>query len=340
MGFELPHIRGRGPNLGLTLSLSPETTVPLNRPALVLGTGSRSVPDARKWTAQVMRDLGRDDLVESTELGVTELVTNALLHAQTPIEVRVRGTREHPRVEVSDASPVPPELPAKATFDAQQQEELLLTFGRGLHLVARASEAWGADIELDGKVVWFVPAREFNDGEGIAGTITGLPDPEPAGDSEDLIEIELLRVPVWNYIGFQRHYREVRREVRLLSLANAQEYPLAKRLSEVFDKLERPLRSQLRDDRVVAARAEGTQHIDIRVHMTRTDASGIEQLIELLDLADEFCRTQRLLSLARSPEQVSFQNWFLCEFVRQSNGQPAQAWPSEQPPRVRQTSAS
>ena len=48
--------------------------------------------------------------------------------------------------------------------------------------------------------------------------------------------------------------------------------------------------------------------------------------IELLDLADEFCREERLLSLARTPEQRRFQRWLLGEFVRQGDGEDPIAW--------------
>src|SRR6478752_4254635 len=85
-----------------------ETTVPLNRPALSLGSGPRGVQNARRWVVDVCTDIGREDLAECAELGVSELVTNALLHADAPYDVRVRGTREHPRVEVRDGSQEPP----------------------------------------------------------------------------------------------------------------------------------------------------------------------------------------------------------------------------------------
>ena len=78
--------------------------MPLNRPALSLGAGPRGVQDARRWVVGTFRDIGRDDLVECAEMAVSEVVTNALLHGAPPIQVRVRGTREHPRVEVSDGS--------------------------------------------------------------------------------------------------------------------------------------------------------------------------------------------------------------------------------------------
>ena len=71
--------------------------MPLNRPALSLGSGPRGVQDTRRWVSATFADIGRTDLAECAELGVSELVTNALLHAVPPIYVAVRGTREHPR---------------------------------------------------------------------------------------------------------------------------------------------------------------------------------------------------------------------------------------------------
>ena len=79
-----------------------------------------------------------------------------------PIKVRVRGTWEHPRVEVIDGSTEPPILPGSEPLG--DDDDLLLTFGRGLGIVARCSTAWGAEIEDDGKVVWFVPAARAQRG--------------------------------------------------------------------------------------------------------------------------------------------------------------------------------
>ena len=66
--------------------------MPLNRPALNLGPGPRSVQEARRWVIGTFRDIERHDLVECGELGVSELVTNALMHGQAPVRVRAGGS--------------------------------------------------------------------------------------------------------------------------------------------------------------------------------------------------------------------------------------------------------
>ncbi|MFC4784355.1 ATP-binding protein [Nocardioides sp. MAHUQ-72] len=278
--------------------------------------------NARRWVVDTCTDIDRPDLIECAELGVSELVTNALLHADPPIQVRVRGTREHPRVEVRDGSLEPPRLPETHPTD---EDELLLTFGRGLGIVARCADAWGAEIEDDGKVVWFAPSSQVRD-ELAEGIITGVVDPAPREPRPDDVAVKVVGVPLRTYLRFQHHYRELRREVRLLALTHEADYPLAKDLSDVFGSLERQLRDGMGADQIDAAIREGRELTDLHVTMPAEDAGKIGHFIELLDLADAFCREERLLSLARTPEQQQFQRWFLGEFVRQSIGESPVAW--------------
>ena len=303
--------------------------MPLNRPALTLGPGPRGVQDARRWVVNTCLDIGRPELTECAESGVSELVTNAVLHGEAPISVRVRGTREHPRIEVRDASREPPQLPC---LDPPDEDDLLLTFGRGLAIVSRCATAWGAEIEDDGKVVWFVPASEPGE-QGVEGVITGLQEPPSArrSGSGDLVHIDVREVPVRSFQGFQVHYRELRREVRLLALAHESEYPLAKSLSDLFGSLDRALSDGIETEQLETAEATGQPATDLEVTGPRATAANIGRFLELLDLADAFCRDQRLLSLARSPEQRRFQTWFLGEFVRQQNGEPPIAWSEASP---------
>lgn len=309
--------------------------MPLNRPALSLGAGPRGVQDARRWVVGTFRDIGRDDLVECAEMAVSEVVTNALLHGLPPIQVRVRGTREHPRVEVSDGSQEPPALPATSPdldsiddFDLDGLDDLLLTFGRGLSIVARASDAWGAEIEEEGKTVWFTPASEFSDLAGAEGLITGAPGTGDATGEQpaDPVRFRLLGVPVRDYVSFHNHFRELRREVRLLAMANEADYPLARDLAEVFDRLGRPLtQGGLRSD-VDRAQAAGETTTDLEVLMGRQEARDVARFIELLALTDAFAREEKMLALARTPRQVAFQTWFLGELVHQAEDEAPLPW--------------
>jgi anti-sigma regulatory factor (Ser/Thr protein kinase) len=313
--------------------------VPLNRPALSLGSGPRGVQDARRWVVETCKDIGRTDLIECAELGVSELVTNALLHGAPPIQVRVRGTWEHPRVEVRDGSTTPPLLPS--VTEPTDEDDLLLTFGRGLSIVARSADAWGAEIEEDGKIVWFNPAAVFSEGDGVEGVISGVvTEARSLSDSPDMIAFDIRDVPLKSYVAFHRHYRELRREVRLLALAHEADYPLAKSLSDLFGSLEQPLHDGMGRDQIEAALDAGSTTTDVHVIMDVASADIIGRFMELLDLADAFCREERLLSLARTTEQQRFQEWFLGEFVRQANGEAPLPWSGATDEVVRQTSRS
>ena len=307
--------------------------MPLNRPALALGPGPRSVQDARRWVVGTCQDIGRDDLIECAEIGTSELVTNALLHAESPISVRVRGTREHPRVEVRDGSRHVPDLPHTGT--PQEEDELLLTFGRGLSIVARAADAWGVDVDDDGKAVWFAPADAFAEQAGAEGTITGTTleeqeEEELDAPGVDLVPFSIRGIPVRDYITSSRHYRELRREIRLLALAHQDDYPLAKNLSDLFSAMDHPARAQVGTQQIEAAFARGEETTDLELSLPRQIVERVDLFIEMLDLADEFCRAERLLSVARTPEERAFQTWFLREFVRQAGGEEPRPWEAAQ----------
>lgn len=118
---------------------------------LVLESVATAVAGARRHVREILRRLGAEDLEESAELGVSELATNAMLHARTTFSVSVRTTGQgRVRVEVHDSSPVPLQL---------RRFGLSATTGRGLRLVASVSSAWGIEVSSGtGKTVWFEPA--------------------------------------------------------------------------------------------------------------------------------------------------------------------------------------
>jgi hypothetical protein len=312
-----------------------------HRQVLTLTSGPRSVQEARRWAVRTCQEIGREDLVECAELGVSELVTNALLHADPPVRLQLRGTTDHPRIEVSDASVVAPQPSSRAggvdidafdldAFDSGAAGDIDVTelsgFGRGLDIVARASAAWGAVIEEDGKTVWFEPAAQFSDDAGPNFQLIAPPDDGEQRTRMGEVAIRIKGVPVHAFSRFQRHYRDLRREIRLLALAHEDDYPLAKVLSEHFNALEAPLRANMGREQVDGAIEAGNDLTDLRLRMTPQVARQIGELIDLLDAADDFSRAERLLTAPRLPEQRSFQIWFLSEFRRQAGGAAPQPW--------------
>ncbi|GAA1974417.1 ATP-binding SpoIIE family protein phosphatase [Kitasatospora viridis] len=100
---------------------------------------------ARRLAGHALRRWGLEELAENTELMVSELVTNAVQHAKKPVTLRLVRTSVL-RCEVGDDSPA---LPRRRKAGPQEER------GRGLELVAKCADGWGATRLGGGKVVWF-----------------------------------------------------------------------------------------------------------------------------------------------------------------------------------------
>jgi hypothetical protein len=287
----------------------------------------------------VLTEIDRPELIESACISVSEVITNALLHAEQPVSVRLRGTREHPRIEVRDGSRQPPDLP---DLEADPADDLLLTFGRGLSIVSRVSSAWGAEIEEDGKIVWFVPKVELSEGPGVQGIITENAPVmrEDPPEVRDPVAVTLVGLPLLELRANRLHLRELRRELRLLALGHEASYPLAASLSRFFTELDATFWRGLRDERLASALLDGHDELDLTITVPRDVGDDFQQFIELLELADAFCRQERLLTIERTPDQIAFQTWMFGEFVRQTRGAPPLRWHPPGPAARRHQSVS
>lgn len=118
-----------------------------------------STPIARRFAADVLGGWGVDaETVEWALLLISELVTNAIRHADGPIQLRMDLSALHLRVAVFDDSHRSPYL-----RHAEPDE----TGGRGLQLVEHVATEWGVDTGDTGKWVWFtLPRVPLGSGEG------------------------------------------------------------------------------------------------------------------------------------------------------------------------------
>ncbi|MCF3101864.1 SpoIIE family protein phosphatase [Streptomyces roseoverticillatus] len=104
-----------------------------------------TVADARKFASEQLAAWGLEELGFTTELVVSELVTNAVRHAYAPIRLRLIRERSSLICEVSDASSTSPRMRRARVTDEG---------GRGLLLVAQLTERWGTRFTSDGKTIW------------------------------------------------------------------------------------------------------------------------------------------------------------------------------------------
>lgn len=110
-----------------------------------LGPDPEEVGRARAAVAEQVGEWGLDDeLVFTTELVVSELVTNALRYASGPIQLRL--IRDQTLIcEVSDTGSTSPHLRHAGSDDEG---------GRGLFLIAQMTLRWGSRHTTEGKTIW------------------------------------------------------------------------------------------------------------------------------------------------------------------------------------------
>ncbi|MFB6949615.1 SpoIIE family protein phosphatase [Streptomyces niveus] len=114
-----------------------------------LALDPREVARARRLVRGKLYDWNLPGAVESAELMVSELVTNAVRHARIR-HVGLRLVRNDALLcEVTDDEPAPASL-----LGAKPDDE----FGRGLRVVSRLARGWGSSSTALGKTVWFEQA--------------------------------------------------------------------------------------------------------------------------------------------------------------------------------------
>jgi anti-sigma regulatory factor (Ser/Thr protein kinase) len=113
-----------------------------------LAAEPRSVRAARRVVTDVVGDVLPEGELEGVLLATSEVVTNALEHGAPPIDLRVDRAEERIRVEVRDASPLPPRRRETEATPSDVR-------GRGMTIVERVTDRWGIEPMVDGKAVWF-----------------------------------------------------------------------------------------------------------------------------------------------------------------------------------------
>ena len=101
---------------------------------------------ARRFVAAALAEAGRAEVAEVAVLLVSELVSNAVLHAGTELELVVRILPDRLAVEVHDQG---------GGRAVRRRYSTLSGTGRGLMLVEELARDWGTVVTEAGKFVWF-----------------------------------------------------------------------------------------------------------------------------------------------------------------------------------------
>ncbi|MGW2176828.1 SpoIIE family protein phosphatase [Streptomyces sp. NPDC001732] len=141
-------ISGRPPHHladDVTLLLARTHAVPPENTAVwPVDSDPAAVARVRQESARQLRAWGLEELVFTTELVLSELVTNAIRYTGGPVEVRLIRAAQL-TCEVSDPS---------ATQPRMRRARLTDEGGRGLYLVAQLTTRWGSRYTRRGKTIW------------------------------------------------------------------------------------------------------------------------------------------------------------------------------------------
>ncbi len=319
-------------------------------PRLALPPLATSAPAARRWVADHLAGLP-GDLVDTATLLTSELVTNAVLHAETDVIVSIHQGDGRVRVDVADGSPVEPVRKGYRT-DA--------VIGRGLTLFDRLASAWGTrPIIPTGKIVWFelpvdAPSDAFEPGTlpfdlddqldlddqfDVDSPIDVDELPAPFGRRPPArleaaearpVRIHLLDVPAAALGRATEQYEALFREFRLVveqGPSNPGGAP--ERLLAIIDELGTRFAGFTvgMDRDLRAAVARGDRTVDLELTVPAAAGPACEHYDQLLDQADHFCRAAELITLPATPEAVALRKWLLLELSRQVAGEPPVPWP-------------
>ena len=113
---------------------------------MVLEGAPSSVAQARRFACAVLEASGATEDEWPVAQVVSELATNAVVHAGTPFVLSIAHDAARIRVAVTDGRPL-----ARASIRRLSNET---TTGRGLRLVQNLGQAWGVDQTDSAKTVW------------------------------------------------------------------------------------------------------------------------------------------------------------------------------------------
>jgi sigma-B regulation protein RsbU (phosphoserine phosphatase) len=103
---------------------------------------------ARREVRAACEQAGATEHLDDALLLVTELVTNAVVHAGTLLELAISVSQQGLRIEVSDGSPGGVPAPAETVDEGREG-------GRGLFLLDALASSWGSTHHRTGKSLWF-----------------------------------------------------------------------------------------------------------------------------------------------------------------------------------------
>ncbi len=274
-----------------------------------------AVPRARRLVRSALTE-DAPELAADAELVVSELVTNAALHGEAPITVRVLIDRVV-RIEVEDNGRQVPIL-------LRQRPDAMT--GRGLAMVATVVSRWGVEtLESGGKTVWAEIHPDPLTRMAVASppqiNVDALFDAYADDDpSTAAYTVKLGPVSTELLLAAKAHIDNVVRELALMREGEASSgVALPAELSALIQTVTidfAEARTEIKRQAASAA-ARGETLTDLELHLSPSAADAGERYLDALDQADRYGRSAHFLTLAPPHVHRVFRRWYVGESIRQ-----------------------
>ncbi|MFF3632709.1 ATP-binding protein [Streptomyces sp. NPDC002250] len=265
-----------------------------------------SVALARRFVRSVLDGVPPES-AHTAELLVGELVTNAVIHARTEIEVRAWTTEGRVQVRVTDRRPDRGLVP--------HDRHPYACTGRGLTLVEDLATSHGVHSGGDRKTVWFemwpeAPAPPASAWETVA----------PPGRT---LSVALNDVPYALYWAAQQQWEGLLREL-LLSPSTADRAGVAPRELVVAQDTSNVISASM--TAAVEQETPDSSTLSLLVAFPVDAAPPTRTLHDVLEAADEMAQQGSMLILPTLPQVWAFRHWLLDQIVAQLSGEHPTAW--------------
>jgi PAS domain S-box-containing protein len=284
-----------------------------------------SVSTARKLVRRTLTEAGHDDLADAAELVTSELVTNALVHAGSHIDISVDVRPDSVRVEIADGSP---HLPTTREYGTSAGT------GRGLVMVEEIADCWGVtrrDAGGTGKVVWFEIGTSESTGEPAAEERLRA---EPRGD---VVPVRLLNVPLLLHAAWQRHAEALLREYMLATLddrtgdeAVQVHAEASDALALLAEHLPHPDLGEDPEHMLATARDPAQSCADVEVPVPTASVAHFSALDRAMNSAIDAANRNLFLTPPTQPELQAFRRWVCRQVADQSGGGAPEAWSADE----------
>jgi anti-sigma regulatory factor (Ser/Thr protein kinase) len=283
---------------------------------------------ARQFVMDRLTTCGLDELCDTAALVTTELVTNVLVHTESPPTLRILVLADTVRIEVGDTCPVSPVIGILDPTAA---------CGRGLVLVDQLTHRWGVMRGREsGKAVWFelvvgAPAKvEELDEDGVLDlwgddqdplpTCAPVPDTDSEAPEDDgsapVRHVRVEQVPTALLNDTKSHLDDLVRDLVLVNAAAVQDGKADQELADLAARLSHlaadlvGFRNQVRRQALQAVQ-RGAETLTLELDLPVSLHGRLVDYRRALDEAEEHCVAGRLLVSAVPAEQLQFRRWKL-----------------------------